>query len=380
MDTIIKYNTKIMVSRYNNKQLTIYSNEVATQCNSYGMIIPFSNRANKEPTILNTIVEDNKIFKMIDNCFSNKPTIFENLMNSLYDIRLNKFAKRSVSSPKNLDQTKVPVTNNDYLPVVYHNNYKYSIAKNSKDLKKINTTELNFYLAQHNIMDYDNHDDYGFIVFWIQNTNTPLAVITMIEDNQFFIPTKDFYLYTFFNKITVKQFSNNDLINIMNSNQMYKNTSYFFTNMSNYVEEQPRESTDSNDSIDNDCENKYINYKIYVLHSSTDISVTVCPQDSPKRGVLDQRRFETAPAVSSSLGNPTDNLKVPSKGGLFSGINEKKCNNANNPFNSNITCDSTIGKYLKSCSSKKMFKIETNNMPDNLWFNVANNKNDIIIY
>jgi hypothetical protein len=313
------------------------------------MVIPFLNKTDKEPIILNTVFEDNKIFKMIDNCFSDKPTIFENIINTLYDIRYNKFVK-NVSLSDNHGRIETPssspisngsnssnrsnssnsstssTSSTNYLPVIYHNNYKYSIAKNNKELQKINSTEMNFYFAEHNIRNYDKFD-YGFIVFWIQNTNTPLAVLTNIEDNKFFVPTKDFYLYTFFDKVNIKQVSSDIEYGIPQySSQYVTNVKHYFTNIKDIPEENVHESTDSSGSNENVLEYKYINYKIYILHT--------CNGEG---------------------------------------------NNANTAFNSNITNDCTFGKYIKSCSSKKMFKMNMNKTPNNLWFNVANNTNPIII-
>ena len=172
MNNIIKYDTKIMVSRYNNKQLTIYSNNVASQCKSYGMIIPFQNKYNKVPIILNTVVDDNKIFKIIDNCFSNNSSLFNNILNRLYDIRYSKTVK-NISLPDNLN---ISGSFDNNLPIIYYNNYKYCIAKNSKELQQIDSTEMNFYLTKHNIEEYEKPGEYGFIVLWVENTNTPLAM------------------------------------------------------------------------------------------------------------------------------------------------------------------------------------------------------------
>jgi hypothetical protein len=309
------HNTQILVSRYNNKQLTVYSNrvELKENYNSYGMIIPFPNKNNNEPIILNTSIKDEKIFKNIDDCFTNNKTnYFKKIINYIKEIELIKTNKIL----KNIKKEYL-----EYLPITYYNDFKYSIANNVEELKKINPNELNFILNLENRKNFENQE-FGFIVLWINNSKQPppLAFLTNIENNKFFIPTKFFNLSninSFYQKENCQNNINNKLWNFFNFNIKYKVDNNFKNKLLNYSD---REIVCLNNLIQ-------IDYKLYILHTTPDNN----------NSVLD--------------------------------------------FNS-INCTCTFNKYLKSCSSKNMLKFETNNFRynKNLYFNVDNNNVNNFIY
>lgn len=323
------YETKIFVSRYVNKQLTIFSKNtnIKEKYNSYGFVIPYFNKYNKYPIILDTINKDNKIFENIEECFNDKNDIFTNI---------NKFFYYMNKKEEKVENNKI-INEENYLTIIYNDYYKYSIAQNIKEIDKLNKKEFNFIINIENIKEFEK-DDYGFIILSIRTYNKkniiPFAILTDIKDNKFFIPTKHLnflnmylyndniirnnksksYEYLQKSKNTILKYISNDENNVLNSIDTFIS------------------SIDSNDPSNIDLLKEFIkfDFKIYVLHSSE---------------------------------NNNNILK------------------AKYDFNPYYT-DCTFNKYLKYCISKKILKIVINGFEkdDNLWYKIENDINNIFIF
>ena len=180
--------TKILVSKYESKQLTVYSNKVTIDGNgdSVVMILPFPNKNNKID-VIETNSKDMKCFTLLKNCF------------------INRRSRCSYSNDSTGDNDRPIVP----LEVFRSGNYQYSIARNVTDLDLLNknvfkkTQELNNLL-----LEYSNNN-FGFIACIIDKNvmYSPFAYLYDIVNNELFIPTKHYHepsknfqnLFTFYN-------------------------------------------------------------------------------------------------------------------------------------------------------------------------------------
>ena len=370
MDNIISkvYDTQILVSRYNNRQLTVYSNKVELKhnYNSYGMILPFPNKSNKEPIVLDTVLDDINIFKSIDNCFTNnKQSIISNILKYLSDIKITNNNNQRINKEKK---------DNKYLPIIYRKNYKFSVAHNIKELEKINPNELKFILNIDDIKKIQNNDwkkdEFGFIVLWIDNTkqSPPFAFITNIENNNFFIPTKIFHLsniYPFYHDKTIQQ---NEENNINKFSNKLKQLTYKFSNINEKVKIIPYYQLSKILSI-NTKETNQTNCETFTdTNDSTNNSIT---NDSTNNSITNDS--------INYFDIDTNFINFDYKIYILHTCDNKK-NNACYNFNPYMV-NCSFNKYLKYCPSNKMSKFEINgyHKNKNLWFNVDKNTDNIFI-
>jgi hypothetical protein len=374
-------NIKFLVSRYNNKQLTIYSNNMVSNDNI--IVIPFPNKIKKEPTILETYIKDNNIFDSIDNCFdkniyagiSSPSSLFSDFFYSTTDTIVK---KKTIYDDKT----------NYYLPITYYNNYKYSIAKNVEEIKRINTNHLNIALSK-----YENEkEDFGFIVLGIdkpQYPNPPFAFITNIENNKLFIPTK--YL--------------NDIIenNQMQSNRRFTYPHTFHKNYVSIIDEVANKHRHLTDKDEPDKPNHFLPQYYSLRNVYNKITATTTNKENKFQTVSSKFIFPFININNNTPPTSSMEEKISSTDSNDSSINTEKIQTTN--FNnsllpkyniyvlhtndnklyqnaaSNFNCQSNISfnQYLKSCSSNKMYKVNHCEKNENLWFNIDNKIKELII-
>jgi hypothetical protein len=351
---------KVLVSRYNNKQLTIYSNYATLTEEPLATIIPFLNdNNNQEPTILETDMYDYNIFNSVDSCFHtggnerwlSRTTLFNYMFGN------DNKSKKCTTNTTNKYQDSY------YLPITYSNYYKYSIAKNFDELKRINQNEfkMEWPSAATTTDTTNNSIKLGYII--ISNMTTtqtpPFAFLSNIYNNKLFIPINflangnisDTTRTTSKTTTTIKEnldeshnirrgslpvikktLFNSSLTllskytSLRNNSSLQKQTFAKSAKITNYTFGEKNSSTDSNHSNDSLESDEIINCDIYVLHTS-----------------------------------------------------EKHIKNAFYAFNANSD-NCSFRKYLKPCSPNNMIKLHLNKKNDeNLWFNIHNNVDGFLI-
>lgn len=330
---------KIIVSRYNNRQLTIYSKQyMLKQATHSSILIPFPNTLKLEPIILNTILNDNKIFSLLDECFQNKQ---------------REFLRSHLDSPKNrttINENKVQKEH--YLPIIYNKNYVYSIAKNVEELQLIHPVELNYIYNEHDVQQYLNKD-FGFIILNIINTILipPLAILTYIEENKFFIPIELIYQSRIHIQTPTPTPSSS------------KNHHFFKWYL---------------DKLHNTSQSF-----IHMFYSSDDAVIDSCNHiQKKKNSIQSHESHESHESRNSSLSSLSSENNNDTEYTLFVlHTTDTFYNNGINDFKSNIRYFS-FAQYLKSCSSTKMCKIKTSQICHckNIWMNIECIPEDIFIY
>lgn len=163
-------NTKIYVSpdKENQRQLTVYSNEVATKYEN-AMILPVPNPESIELLDLSNYP---KFFEDCEACFFRLPT---------RSIR-SAYAERSHASP---------------LPVFQVGSYLASIVPSLYDFSRVNTDVFDYGDDLICILEQNYREGFGFILCVLKKGNHtyhPFAYThSMISPNRLFIPTRHYH-------------------------------------------------------------------------------------------------------------------------------------------------------------------------------------------
>lgn len=165
-------NTKIYVSpdKENKRQLTIYSNEVATKTKN-AMILPVPNPESIELLDLSNYP---KFFEDCENCFYNLPTL-----------SMRSFNPHSAYASASM------------LPVVRVGSYLASIVPSFDDFVRIDRTVFDVNDDLFPILAKNYKENFGFIICLLEEGNHtyhPFAYTHLMKDkNRLFIPTRHYH-------------------------------------------------------------------------------------------------------------------------------------------------------------------------------------------
>lgn len=166
-------NTKIYVSpdKENKRQLTIYSNEVATETKN-AMILPVPNPESIE---LIDLSKYSKFFEDCENCFYNLPTLGLRSFNPQ-----NAYASAS------------------FLPVIRVGSYLASIVPSFEDIVRLDRNVFDIHDDLFPLLAANYREGFGFIVCMLEegkHTYHPFAYTHELkEKNKLFIPTRHYHV------------------------------------------------------------------------------------------------------------------------------------------------------------------------------------------